>query len=116
MMFQILEVEPTYGTCTICRRHDCGVMPDGTHKWIHCAALDEWSENIVIGHRCVEMFAANLGITKQVKTVEVMREPSEEELQKYLWKHIDQTVERIVEGMTRLFQQKAEKRRQSIGR
>lgn len=64
-MWQILNVEPTYGVCSICRSHECG-MVDGKHQWIHCEALDDSGENIVIGYKCVKLFADNFGISKEV--------------------------------------------------
>jgi hypothetical protein len=64
-MWQIINVEPTYGVCSICRSHECGLV-DGQHQWIHCEALDDTRENIVIGYQCVKIFAENLGISKDV--------------------------------------------------
>lgn len=64
-MWQIINVEPTYGVCSICRSHECGIV-DGKHQWIHTEALDDTRENIVIGYKCVQLFAANLGISKEV--------------------------------------------------
>ncbi|KIL38315.1 hypothetical protein SD70_27250 [Gordoniibacillus kamchatkensis] len=83
MSWQILNVEPAYGICDQCKKHDCGIV-DGEHKWIMTGTYDRVGDPIVIGYKCVEMWANNLGISRVEVEKEVRTPPTQEEVGAYL--------------------------------
>lgn len=84
MTWQILETEPAFGICDQCKQHTCGITEDGKHKWIMTSIYDQYDNAAVIGYKCVESWAANLGISKETVVKEVKVPPTNEQLVEYL--------------------------------
>jgi hypothetical protein len=90
MSWQIINVEPAYGICDQCKRHECGIV-DGKHKWVMTGIYDKSGDAIVIGYKCVELWAANLGISREVVEKEVQVKPTEEQLLAFIQRVINGT-------------------------
>lgn len=78
-MWQIINVEPADGECSICRSHECGIV-DGKHQWIMSDYLGQETDRVYIGYKCVKLFAENLGMTKEVVEKIVHVPPADEQI------------------------------------
>lgn len=85
MSWQIINVEPAFGVCDQCKKHDCGII-DGQHKWIMTGIYDRSGDSIIIGYRCVEIWASNLGISREVVEQTVLLTPTDEQIGDYVRK------------------------------
>lgn len=99
MSWMILNTEPAYGICDQCKQHTCGIV-DGQHKWVQTGIYDRSGDAIVIGYGCVELWAANLGISREIVVKEQLRPPTEEEMSAYL-RNLIAMVNKKAENMTR---------------
>lgn len=81
MMWDVLTVEPAHAVCDQCGKHDCGIV-DGEHKWIRTGIQDRYGDPIIIGYKCVELYAQNLGMTKEIIEKEIPVPPTDEQIER----------------------------------
>lgn len=99
MSWQILNSEPAYGVCDQCKKHDCGII-EGEHHWILTSIYDKSGDAIVIGFKCVELWAANLGISKEVIEKDVFLPPTDEQIADYVRKALTAISDSESDGTT----------------
>lgn len=94
MTWQIINTEPQYGVCDQCKSHECGVLPNGTQKWVVTGLLDRVGDAHVVGYRCVELWAQNLGISKEVVEAPVEVPPTDEQVLRLIKQALSRKVEK----------------------
>lgn len=104
-MWQIINHPPQpFGECTLCKRHSCGEYTDENglkrQRWVYTPLEMDKGGNLVIGYKCIENMADNLGITKKVIEKVIKEPPTVEEAFSVIGKVIEDAKGTLKESET----------------